>query len=157
VFVVFLAESIVPVTALVCLNIVAVYRFRQRLAARAALGATSNQAASASDRFTRYILLLTGVCLVTKSLELISAAFTRMNVFSVIEFSVEQSAMIHLSKEVTNCMLYAAHGFEAVVYFKMDMNLRKIFGFGYNKVVSLLALCKRLFLLWLRVNLFVLF
>ncbi len=86
------------------------------------------------------MLLFISVCLVTKGLKLVSATFTRMIIFLVFEFSVEQPAMIQLSKEVTNCMLYIAHGLELMVYFKMDKNLWKIFGARRLKLLLFLNL-----------------
>ena len=66
---IFLVESVIPVFFLLIMNIISIRKFRKVMAT---LTTDQNKSVKAEKRFTKWILVLTAICLITRSLDLLS-------------------------------------------------------------------------------------
>ena len=92
----------------------------------ATLTSDQNRSAKAEKQFTKWTLVLTAICLTTRSLDLISGIFNRLNLLQLANFTEEQLVLVALLRQTFFFLLFSSHAFECLIFLKMDRNLNEL-------------------------------
>ena len=79
-----LVESVIPVFFLLILNIISIRKFRKFMANKTTLTTAQNKSVKAEERFTKWILVLTAICLITRTLDTMICIVNRLYLLKVI-------------------------------------------------------------------------
>ena len=70
------------------------------------------------------VLILTTMCIVTHTLDMLIGFCRRLNEFNI--FSLEIQAFVSFFRQLTFLLMFMMHAFDGVIIFMMDNNLRLI-------------------------------
>ena len=126
VLLVFLVESVIPVIFLLIMNIITIRKFRKFIANKGTLTTAQNESGKAEERFTKWTLVLTAICLSTRILDLLSGIFNRLRIYQLVVFTKEQLVLVALFKQTALLLLFCSHACECLIYLKVDRNLKEL-------------------------------
>jgi len=141
VFLVFLLEFVIPVSTLLWMNGVSVYKFKHVMDRHADLTGNQIETRKSEHRFTRMVLLLSVITSVTRLIDMAIAIPARISVISPRTFGQGTLELILFSKSLSVILINIALAFDALVYLRMDKNIWElILSFtGRNNRVILLV------------------
>jgi len=126
VMVIMLMETLVSLTILTVLNLIAARKYSSINPPNVGLTTDSAiQRRAAENRCTKMILIMTSVCIVTHLLDLCST-IGRLEVLGIYKMTQEMSVLITFFRQVTFLIIFTAHSFDGIFIFGMDSNLRRI-------------------------------
>jgi len=136
-FVLFLIETIMPLSLFLWLNIVSRLAFKHLMQRHADLTGNQSMARSAEDRFTKMVLLLSAVTLVTRLIDMVASTFNRISIIAPSAFNQSNLELILFSKTLSFNFISTALAIDALVYLRMDKNIwRLILNLtGYKRVI----------------------
>ncbi len=121
-----LVENVLPVLIMIFLNAVSVSKFKRLMYTHGHLTRNQTDAKKREVRFTKMILILSSICIVSRLMDMISSMAYRVTILNPAMFSQATIDLTVFFRNLTNLCLYAVNSLDALVYFKMDTNLWKI-------------------------------
>lgn len=143
--IIFLLESIIPVVVLSVLNLISINKFRETLRKRCQIIRRSRaceKAISVQGRFCRLTVILTTICVITRTLDMASGILSRLSTFNIVKFSQYSRGMIKVFGSSTFLVLILANSFDGILYYIMDRNM-------WNFLRELVLRC------WIKVNIII--
>jgi len=125
-FVLFLIETIIPLSVFLWLNIVSRFAFKRLMQRHADLTGNQAMSRSAEDRFTKMVLLLSAVTLVTRLIDMVASTLTRISVIAPSVFNQDTIEVIIFSKSLSFILINTALAIDALVYLRMDKNIWRL-------------------------------
>ena len=119
-----LMESPIPLVALIALNIAVLVKFRKIMANKRRLRGGGQRVDGAISRFTRLILALSLICIVTRSIDATIAVLRRLNAADLITLSDQYKTVLNFFSRVSIFLMLAEHGLDVLLYYRYDNNLR---------------------------------
>ncbi len=127
VMVVLFMETLVPLTILAVLNLIAARKYSSMIPPTVGLTTEClKRRRRAENRCTIMILIMTTVIIVTRILDLIAATGQRTVSLGIYKVTKEMSVLITFFRQVTFLITFTTHSFDCVFIFGMDSNLRRI-------------------------------
>ncbi len=121
---VYLAEVVGPVLALLIVNLKSLNKFRQVI--NASSPDQQSVTTRARNRFTRYVLVLGILGLVAHTGDMLSGISIRLRYTNLLEFTTQQILVSKLSKQTAMTLMFTLHSFDALIYLKMDCELKRL-------------------------------
>jgi hypothetical protein len=84
----------------------------------------------ANTRFTKLILILTSVCIFTRTLDTTITVLNRLRLLSVLAMSDEAQALLKLTRASVFFLLILAHALDGLLYYCYDSKMRGLFRTG---------------------------
>ena len=106
---VLIIESVIPFLCLLILNVISIIKFRKVMANKVHLALKKSRAVEAEERFTKYTLVLTLVCLLTLTLDMFTSIVHRFYNLRFIFYTPEQAAWLLLFKQIAYFCLFTSH------------------------------------------------
>lgn len=125
-----LFEYLTPLPMLITLNILTVIKFKKVMANKIEVVGRSSEtqrAEKAMIRFTRLIITLTFINIVTRTLDSCITVFFRFKIFFNVKISDEVDAILDLARYVSLIPFFGAHALDGVLYYIYDKNMRSLF------------------------------
>lgn len=121
---VFLIETVIPLTLLTTLNAMSIRRYRQNTLERRRLQTTIKHIKKIEIRFTKTVLILNIILIVSRGLDMIIGVITRIIIFGEVEISRESGILFDTSRTFIFSILFFVHAFESIFYLLMDRNIK---------------------------------
>ncbi len=125
-------EFILPVLTLCVINAISWAKLRDTLSTKTRItpkNERNNQ--KANVRFTKIIIILTSICILTRFFDGVMAIFYRLKLFLELNLSDELTALTDLIKFVSLFLMYASHALDGLIYYFYDTNFKRIFQSGW--------------------------
>ncbi len=122
---VYLLETFLGVVVLGFFNVLSVVRFREKMRRKAHLLKNRTETRRAEIMFTKMVLILTTICLITRLIDVVARALVRLHYLKMYEFSDVTKSWIVLYHDVSSVLIVSSHAFDILVYILMDPNLRR--------------------------------
>jgi hypothetical protein len=110
-----LFETVIPITILTLFNVMSVHKFRKLMKQKMRIQQNKNRikkAEKANLRFTKLIIALTFICIVTRTIDSSSSIFLRMTLLFKIDLTENQTALLNLVKIICMGLLFSAHALD---------------------------------------------
>ena len=121
-------ESIIPTILLIAFNIVVLFKYKRRSKFIISLNIQSVDTIKKSEnRFTKMIIIITGVYSITHFFDLLSSIANRVVSYTDFQFSDQTKSIVFSSRALAYLFLYLQFVFNLFIYVSIDPNLRKIF------------------------------
>lgn len=121
IFLVLFLESVLPLISLLVMNIIAVVKFRKIKTMIA--NVIEQRTQETLSRYTKLIIILTFICISTRSLDTTLAIYRRVNLFIGIVMTDKLEALFQLFRHFSLFLLFAEHALDGVLYYIFDMNM----------------------------------
>jgi hypothetical protein len=128
-------EIVLPILHLTTFNIVALHRFKKVIDnKRKVLNDPSGKSKrnklteKANHRFTRLIITLSFICILTRVFDLLTAIFYRLRLKGFLDdfLSNENNALLFLLKQTSFMLLFWSHALDGVLYFFYDKQMESL-------------------------------
>jgi hypothetical protein len=127
----FTISTLLIVILLFILNVISVTKFREIMAS---LTRERRKAEIAQARFTKFSLVLSVICLIASTLDLISGIGKILVLADPTEYTHQSIILVEFFGEFANMVLFCSHGYECLIYLIIDSNLKKcLMGFFKQK------------------------
>ena len=120
----FFLESIIPLVTLIALNIVVLFKFRKVMENKRRLLGKGRRTGGAINRFTRLILALSFICIITCSIDTATVALKRYYTVHSIPQSYQYIEDLNFARRFALFLVFAEHGLDVLLYYCCDNNLR---------------------------------
>ncbi len=122
-------ESILPLILLISLNTIVHTRFKKLMAkkSKALQKQSQKKAEKANNTFTRLIITLTFICIVSRTFDTSIDVFVRAKIFFHFPLSDELYAMAYFIRYVAIFVLLTSHALDGLLYYFFDRNFRALF------------------------------
>ena len=121
-------ESVIPTILLIAFNLVVLFKYKSRLKFRISLNIQTIENIKKTDhRFTKMIIIVTGVYSVTHFFDMLSAIANRLVVYTEFQYSDQTYSIIFFFRAATYLLLYLQFVLNIFIYISIDPNMRKIF------------------------------
>ena len=122
-------EFVLPVLTLCFNNLISWVKFRNAIKRKKRIKGKQDRVIDreANIRFTKMILVLTLICIVTRFIDAVIAIFYRIKLFFELQFSDESTALLELFRVIGWFLLFTAHALDGLIYFFYDINFRNAF------------------------------
>ena len=122
------AESVLPIMLLTLLNLGVLVKFKKRMKKKLRFCTNTADFIKRSEiNFTKMILILTGVFIITHFLDLLGSIENRLILCFAVEFTPPLKSILNLFRQLTYLFLYIQYAFNIVIYIANDQNLLKAF------------------------------
>ena len=138
-FLVFILELVIPVSILLWMNSISVFKFKHVMERHGDLTGNQIEARKAERRFTRMVFLLSAITLVTRIIDMVMSVFNRISIISPSSFKKVTLEHIVFSKSISVIFINIALAFDALVYLRMDKNIWALilsYTVRINRVIS---------------------
>lgn len=119
-----LIESVIPLITLMVLNKISLAKFKIIMWM---VVQDNRRADQANNRFTKLILTLTFICIVTRSFDIAITIYNRAKLFFRIELTEDLNALLRLVRNVSYLLVFAAHALDGLLYYFSDKKMKSIF------------------------------
>jgi len=133
-FLTFLVDTVIPLSTLIWVNIVSVFKFKRVMERHADLTGNQIETRKAERRFTRMVFILSAITSVTRIIDMVTSVFNRISVISPGTFNQGTLELILFSKSISVIFVNIASAFDALVFLRMDKNIRSRIGRS-NRVI----------------------
>ncbi len=116
----FLIEAVIPVFIISVLNIYSIVKFRKIVNLR-----NTTETRQIELKYTKLVLILTSICIITRTIDLCAGIFYRSEFFKIYAYSPGDIILINFFREFAFCLLYCSHAFENFFYLFMDRHIRQ--------------------------------
>jgi len=123
---IFLLEFVIPVSTLLWMNIVSVFKFKHVMERHADLTGNQIEARKSEHRFTRMVLFLSAITSLTRLIDMAIAIPGRISVISPSTFGQGTLELFLFSKSFSVILIDIALAFDALVYLRLDNNIWKL-------------------------------
>lgn len=136
-FVLFI-ESILPILFLSTLNVVSVLKFKRLMAKKGHLTKNRTEGKLAEIRFTKMVLILTTICLLSRAMDFAVSSIYRLTIIEDSIFSPTSIRLLLFLMSLIHLFLFSVQALDGLVYVMMDMNLWRLIlvTFKLKKVIS---------------------
>lgn len=124
---VLLLESLIPLISLIVMNSIAQLKFSEIMKKKRAIISNDLRAKKASHRFTRLIITLTLISIITRAFDTSLAIFFRARLLTGMAVSIELNALVKLLRAAAFFLQFAGHALDGLLYFFFDSQLRSLF------------------------------
>ncbi len=129
-------EVVVPLIILIVLNLIALFKFKKIIAAKRRIQSNNESKIEKSEiRFTRLILMLTLICIITRTFDAITGVFSRFKFNGFVIASKEYDGITYIFKIVSLFFLFVSHALDGLLYFVYNKQMQYSF--------KLLKCCKK--------------
>lgn len=130
-------EFVIPLASLTILNCFSIYKYKQIMRNKRRLAqAADKRINEAERRFTRLIITLSLILIVTRTFDTATSIFYRSTLFGYITLSDEMKALVKMIKAISFLMLIAAHAFDGLLYYFYDLKMRSLISGSFKKCFS---------------------
>ena len=117
-------ESLVPLVSLIVLNKISLSKFK-RIMWMVVLD--NKRADRANNRFTKLIITLTFICIVTRSFDTVMSLSHRAVLFFRIDLTEDLNALLRLFRNVSYLLVFGSHACDGVLYYFYDKKMKSLF------------------------------
>jgi len=121
-----LVLTVASILVLIFINVVSIYKFKIFLERHAHLTNNQTQARKKEIKFTKMTFILTSICVLSRTFDLIAIFLNRPVNLNSAQFSTDYFKLTNLLRDAATLFLYAVHAFDGLFYLKMDTNLWKL-------------------------------
>jgi len=139
-FLLLIIENVIPLVILIYLDIISIIKFKSLMEMHAHLTRNQIESKKAEERFTKMVLILSGITAVVRILDLLITIANRLYMIA----PGQSNNIITLLKSIVNLILCMSLAFDLLVYLKMDKKIWKL-------VKTLMRLKKVIF--WVKISL----
>lgn len=122
----FFIETLIPLIILTTLNLLSVRYYRRDRYERIRYQITITGLKKIELRFTRTVLRLNMILIVSRGLDMIIETIFRLTLIGILLVDYKTEILIRGFKQLSFCILIAVHAFESLVYLKMDQNIKRV-------------------------------
>ena len=123
-----LLENVLPLILLIVMNLINHFKFKSIMKRKVQVISDADvRADKANNRFTKLIITLTFICIVTRSFDTLFAVYNRVRLFFGIVLSDELEALLNLLRACSFFLLFGGHACDGILYFFFDKNLKSLF------------------------------
>jgi len=121
-----LVLTVAAIIILFLINVVSIYKFKLFLERHAHLTNNQTQAKKREIRFTKMTLILTTICVLSRTFDLIAIFLNRPVNLNSAQYSTDYIKLTSLLRDAATLFIYTVHAFDGLLYLKMDTNLWKL-------------------------------
>ncbi len=121
----FMLESVIVVIILLVFNSMAITKFRGIMTNKTKVTKKKTKAEKANIRFTKYSLVLSIICLIVRTLDMLAGILVRIEAVQLYVYTPEQRSLKNICRQFAFFVLFTSQAFEVLIYFKMDKNVKK--------------------------------
>jgi len=121
----FFNEIFLSVFVLGFLQIISVFKFREKMIRKGHLLKNRTETKRAEKMYTKMVFILTTICLITRFIDAINSISLRIVVLRIYEITDSTNYYLILLNDISLMLLFSAHAFDILVYIIIDPNLRK--------------------------------
>ena len=123
-----LFETIIPLGVLITMSVISLRKFRKIMVRKRSIkNDKKNFIIAAEMNFTRLIIALTSICILTRTFDSIMAIYYREKLFFDIKFSETLDAMLYFIKHISTGLLFGAHSLDGLLYYSYDIQMKRLF------------------------------
>lgn len=121
-----LFSSCIPTISLIVLNILSLFKFKRVMKEKKKFSNERRRIDKANVRFTRLVVSLGFICIVTRVFEAMAYTFDRVRFVFGVSFSQQATSLIDFLFEISSFLLIASYSLDTILYFVLDKQLRRI-------------------------------
>ena len=122
-----LFETIIPLGVLITISVISLRKFRKLMISKRSISMDGSYIIAAEMNFTRLIIALTSICILTRTFDSIMAIYYREKLFFDIKFSETLDAMLYFIKHISTGLLFGAHSLDGLLYYSYDIQMKRLF------------------------------
>ncbi len=122
-----LFETIIPLGVLITMSVISLRKFRKLMISKRSISMDGSYIIAAEMNFTRLIIALTSICILTRTFDSIMAIYYREKLFFDIKFSETLDAMLYFIKHISTGLLFGAHSLDGLLYYSYDIQMKRLF------------------------------
>ena len=122
-----IVEYFIPICLLLILNLIILSKYKRRMRAKLSLSIVATQVIRKSEiRFTKIILIVTGVFVISRALDMMGSLFSRLEYILIINYIVLDKALINLMRQITYLVVLLQYTVNIFIYVSIDPNLLEL-------------------------------
>jgi len=125
---VYVLETFIPQILVILFNVFSIRKFRESVRIKRRIAGSTKiimKGRKAQIRFITIVISLSTLCIVTRAIDLTSGILIRLAGLNLITESSTKYEAIKKFSDFSYFLIYLVHGFDGLLFFKMDKNLRK--------------------------------